>query len=82
MTLEKYIKELQNYAKKNPQMLKKKVIASKDNSGNGFFEVEFSPTSGVFIPYTEGNKNGDFHMLGNLKENGLKKKDFNATCIN
>lgn len=48
MTLREHIDQLQNFAKENPDCLEMTVITSKDDEGNGYNEIRFSPSKGSF----------------------------------
>ena len=70
MKLNKYIKGLQEIAKKYPNAT---VITASDEEGNNFSEVEFAPTPGHF-------SDGDFYSdEEDMKEQDLK---INAVCVN
>ena len=56
MNLKKYIEQLQEFAKENPQALEFDVWYAKDDEGNGYQEVYFSPSLKV---YSESDKHFD-----------------------
>jgi hypothetical protein len=44
MTLKEYIENLNQFVKENPQTLDMQVIASKDDEGNDYSAVYFTPS--------------------------------------
>ena len=48
---EDYLKGLNEFAKENPEVMKMDVITSKDDEGNGYNHVYYTPS--------KGNYNGD-----------------------
>jgi len=74
-TLKQFIEELQALAKKNPKALNMPVVYAKDAEGNGFYEVGFKPTTGIY-------EDGDFIPSLQLKKNDRKKSEINSVCIN
>lgn len=50
MNLREYLKELQELVNKNPQALDYKVIYAKDDEGNEYSPVSYSPTVGFYDP--------------------------------
>ena len=48
MTLKKYIEGLQKFIKENPDTLGMQVVTSRDDEGNGFNPVYFTPSKGIF----------------------------------
>lgn len=49
MTLKEFIKNLQIFAKENPEALSKRVIHSSDDEGNSFHTVIFTPTKAIYL---------------------------------
>lgn len=49
MTLETFLKTLNQLVNENPEYLNLTVITAKDNEGNGYNEVLFDPTVGQLI---------------------------------
>lgn len=74
MKLKEYIAHLQNYAKKNPEMLGKDVITSIDDEGNGYNAILFAPTKGYI------NEDLDFIDVDSADEE--EKTGQLATCVN
>jgi hypothetical protein len=72
MTLKDYIKNLNEFANKNPETLDMQVITSKDDEGNGFNLVYYSPTKGNF-------DDGDFITTDQYETN---EYETNAVCVN
>lgn len=68
MKLEKYIKHLQEIAKRYPDL---DVIYSSDEEGNNFDIVEFKPSVGKFDPEAFRDMSFD-----------TNDKNPNAVCIN
>lgn len=76
MKLKEYLDNLNKMVKDNPELLEMNVIYSRDDEGNGFQEVYFTPTLGIF-------KDGEFYSNeADFEEYGLKPDDKNAICIN
>ena len=48
MNLKEYIEQLQEFAKENPRALEFDVWYAKDDEGNGYQEVYFSPSLKVY----------------------------------
>jgi hypothetical protein len=48
MTLEKYIKNLQEFVEENPEMKDALVVTSADAEGNSFEPVYHTPSSGRY----------------------------------
>lgn len=73
MTLKEYFELLQEFIKEHPEALEYEVISSKDDEGNGYNRIYYSPTLGSF--------NGDDFSteLEDLEEGNLP---INAVCIN
>lgn len=74
MTLNEYIEQLQNLIKENPLAANMEVIYSKDNEGNGYDGVYFSPTVGFF-------DDREFIPTEHMDEYEIEE-DPNAVCIN
>jgi len=76
MNLQEYIDNLNNFAKEHPEMLNATVIYSKDDEGNGYQEVYYTPTIGQF------DTDGEFQSEENLKSDEVEEYQLNAVCIN
>jgi len=48
MKLKKYIKTLKRFIKEHPEAKNYRVIASKDDEGNGYTYVHYDPSVGYF----------------------------------
>ena len=48
MKFKKYIKTLNKFVKKHPEAKNFNVITSKDDEGNGYNRVHYSPTIGYY----------------------------------
>jgi len=66
MTLKDYIDELNKFAAENPELLDKEVITSRDDEGNGYNQVYYSPSKGNF----------DGHDFDSASD------EVNAVCVN
>ena len=53
MTLKEYLTQLQELADQNPEALEMVVVTSRDDEGNGYNAVHYSPSMGRF-------EDGDF----------------------
>lgn len=69
LTLKVFIALLLEFAKENPDLLDKPVVTSKDDEGNGFSHVYFTPVAGYF--------DGDDFTAA---KNGGRK--VNSVCVN
>ena len=74
MKLKEYIKELNKIIKENPEAKNLTVIYARDEEGNGFEEVYYTPSIGYFNDYEFYNDSGE-----EFKEKKLK---VNSICIN
>lgn len=72
MTLEEYIKTLQEYAKNNPETLQLDVITSSDDEGNSYNNIYFEPSKGCFE-----RQDKSFDIID--EDNN---EDINAVCVN
>lgn len=80
MKLKEFLENIQEMIKEDPSLLELDVITSKDAEGNGYEEVYWSPSPGVydsdeneFVP----SNSEDFE-----EEHEYTKEDINAICIN
>jgi hypothetical protein len=74
MTLRTYIANLKVFAKEYPDALDLEVITSKDDEGNGFNTIKFTPTRGKF----DGEDFLDFGDDSSL----IKEHEINSVCVN
>ncbi len=75
MTLKEFLKNIEKAVNENPELLNMKVVSAIDDEGNGFNEVHFTPTPGIF-------EDGEWTPAEHLKEEGRDEKELNAICIN
>lgn len=75
MTLKEFIENLNEFAKSNPETLNMQVITSKDDEGNGFNNIYYTPSKGIYA------ENG-FLSSGQYKEFDIDESETNAVCIN
>lgn len=75
MTLENYVKSLNELLKNNPQLKNAVVLYSIDDEGNGFSEVSYEPAKGLY-------EDDEFTYEGNFEEEGITESFINAVCIN
>jgi hypothetical protein len=68
MKLKEFLENINEMVRKNPELLELNVAYSRDDEGNGFQEVIFSPTLGWLTEYNfesndtalrDGNRNVD-----------------------
>lgn len=70
MKLKEYLKNLKTFIKENPKALEMDAIYSKDDEGNGYSHVFYSPTLGKV------DKDMEF------KDYKTTNGDNNCVCIN
>jgi hypothetical protein len=70
MKLKDYIKELNKIVKSNPAAKEYEVVYSCDDEGNAFCPVNFTPSTGEYMPDS------------NLFEATRTIEDHNAICLN
>ena len=75
MKLKDYIKNLQEFADKNPESLELDVVTSADDEGNRFNPVYFGPAIGHF----DGENFIDVSQYGEME---YDDKMTNSVCIN
>lgn len=75
MTLREYIEQLQNFALSNPETLDMDVIYSRDDEGNGFQEVHYSPSKGIY-------EDNEFIASDQLEDYERDENEVNSVCIN
>lgn len=74
MKLKEYIKSLQKLVKENPDAANYLVVYAKDDEGNGFEELNFTPSIGEY-------GDGDF-ISEESDEEWVQGHGRNAVCIN
>lgn len=77
MTLEEYINNLNEFVKENPAALQMTVVYSKDDEGNGYQRIYYTPTIGQF-----DENEDEFQSENNLKKDEVEEYELNAVCIN
>lgn len=81
MTLAEYIKGLQDFVKENPEAANMTAVYSRDDEGNGYQEVYYTPTLGQF-----NEDEREFRTKASLEgyEDDEELVNFvnNAVCIN
>jgi hypothetical protein len=85
MKLKEYIDALNKFATDHPETLQMKVVSSKDDEGNGYNEVHYGPSAGIY-------EDREFTSEESHEENEEDYKDDedyepeefkpNAVCIN
>lgn len=75
MTLKEYIKGLEKFAEENPDTLEMQVITSKDDEGNGFNPVYYSPGKGIF-------EDREFISSKQYEDMEREESETNAVCVN
>jgi hypothetical protein len=79
MKLKDYVESLQKVLNENPDAANFKVIFARDDEGNGFQEVCYSPSVGHF----DGDYGGDFYAKENIEEDyNIEEMPLNSVCIN
>ena len=75
MTLREYIDGLKKFAEENPDTLEMQVVTSKDDEGNGYNPVYYSPSKGIF-------EDRDFTSAEQYKNSERDENETNAVCVN
>ena len=75
MKLKAYINGLKSLIKDNPKLANATAVYSRDDEGNGFQEVFYSPSVGVF-------EDGEFMDPDDYESVMDVKKESNAVCVN
>lgn len=47
MKLKEYLKEINKLVEKNPDLLEREIVYSKDDESNGYQKVLYTPTTGT-----------------------------------
>jgi hypothetical protein len=74
MKLREFLANLNEFVAKNPESLELDVITSKDDEGNGFNAVVYTPALGNYEDH-------DFRTKSDIEEEG-DIAQINAVCIN
>lgn len=75
MTLKVFIENLNKFVKENPETLDMQVITSKDDEGNSYNLVFYSPSKGIY-------ENSDFISFGQYEDYEREVSETNAVCLN
>jgi hypothetical protein len=75
MKLKEYMEKLELFVKENPEALEMDVVTSRDDEGNGYNQVYYSPSIGIF-------EDGDFIPSSQIKEYEREPKEINSVCLN
>jgi hypothetical protein len=75
MKLKEYIEQLQKFAQMNPETLDMDVIYSRDDEGNGFGQVHYAPSKGIY-------EDMEFIASDQLEDYERDTTDINSVCIN
>ena len=78
MKLKEYIEELNKFVQEYPESLELPVIYGKDDEGNAYHNVIYSPTMCQVHDIDEYY----LEMVGTLGNIGIAREDCNAICIN
>ena len=77
MKLNEFLDNINKMVENDPNLLELTVVTAIDSEGNGFEEVYYTPSPGVYIKR-------EFHQLNDDEEDdyGYTVDDINAICIN
>jgi hypothetical protein len=75
MTLKEYIEGLKKFVEENPETLEMQVVTSKDDEGNGYNPVYYSPSKGIF-------EDSDFISARQYEDWERDESETNAVCVN
>lgn len=75
MTLKEFMENLNEFIKENPETLEMEVVTSKDDEGNGYNRVYYTPSKGMY-------EDGDFISFDSLEDYGKDEDEINAVCLN
>lgn len=78
MTLEKFLENINKLVKENPEILDYEVIYARDDEGNGYQEVAFEPSIGIF----DDESRGEFICESHVEDYERDKSEINSICIN
>lgn len=82
MKFKEYLENLNKLAQEKPETLEMVVVYAKDDEGNGFQEVHYTPTVGNYDPEDSW---GGFTSEANIKEEPEEYDEdieINSICIN
>lgn len=75
MTLKKYIENLNEFVKENPETLNMQVVTSSDDEGNSYNLVHFTPSKGIY-------KDREFISHEQYEDWDREDSETNAVCVN
>ena len=75
MKLKQYLEQINNLIKENPNALEMEVITSKDDEGNGFNPVYYTPSKGIF-------EDREFISYEQYEDWEREESETNAVCVN
>ena len=75
MILKEFIKNLNEFVKENPETLEMQVITSKDDEGNSFDLIHYTPCKGIY-------ENSDFISFELYDDYERDDSETNAVCVN
>lgn len=78
MKLKEYIEELNKFVQEYPESLELPVIYSKDDEGNAYHNVIYSPAMFQVEDLTQYY----LEVVGKLGVDDIVREDCNAICIN
>lgn len=82
MTLNKYVNELLQFIKDNPEGAEWNVITSSDDEGNDFNIVSWGPTAGHYEDREFYSGDDLIERNEDLADDGEELIKINAVCIN
>ena len=75
MTLKEFIENLNKFVKENPETLEMEVITSRDEEGNGFYWVNYTPSKGIY-------EDGEFISSEQYEDYERDCNETNVVCVN
>ena len=75
MKLKEFINGLILFGKENPEALEMDIVTSKDDEGNGYNPVYFTPTIGIY-------EDDDFISKDQFEDHGREDDEANTVCVN
>ena len=77
MTFKTFIKNINAFAKEHPETLEMEVITSKDDEGNGYNFIHYTPSKGFY-----DKKDREYHQVDSYEDWGIDDSSTNAVCVN
>ena len=75
MKFKEFLDNINKYAQENPDSLELDVVTSKDDEGNGYNMVYYTPSKGIF-------EDREFISKDQLEDYERDEADINAVCVN